>query len=38
MDTKGQGEFWQQLQADLSAQTANNVDLTAFASSVKTRD
>jgi CyaY protein len=38
MDTKGQGEFWQQLQADLSAQTANSVDLTAFALSVKARD
>jgi len=30
MDTKGQGEFWQQLQSDLGAQTAQNVDLSAF--------
>ena len=31
MDTKGQGEFWQQLQTDLSAQTASAVNLSAFA-------
>ena len=31
MDTKGQGEFWQHLQADLCAQTASVVNLSAFA-------
>ena len=31
MDTKGQGEFWAQLQLDLGAQTAQGVDLSAFA-------
>jgi len=30
MDTKGQGEFWHQLQADLCAQTAATIDLSAF--------
>ncbi len=35
MDTKGQGEFWAQLQSDLGAQTAQGVDLSAFTTAVQ---
>jgi CyaY protein len=32
IDTKGQGEFWHQLQTDLSAQSGAPIDLSAFSS------